>query len=248
MMKMESKYKDLFNKIHLFKDIENSKFISINNFKNPNSINYRISIPLKSNVEGLLGDMTEYIPGIVYERINGCIFKSIIKYIEDNGEYLYLDCSSLVNGQFYDHKNICELLSFNISKLNSRNIITNGRILSDYIAYNFNYKQYPMRHDSLSNNIIYNVGKINNSDIYEYHIMKWSSNILLMFDEILIDFKIDDVKVDSDILKVSFNLFISSILNPKIMYLYTDDHMSGYPNFIQYKRNEKISDILNESR
>jgi len=211
-------------------------------------LNQRISFGLSSVISPDVNDADSKIEHTVYllsSHLRNSMIKIILGDILQNGEKNYLDLTSrLLDTQISSRKIIQE-----IGRLGSNFVISNSRLSSDFMDSS-SFSVDPICLGNKMNNRIYKSGILHNRnkiDLYIDSDMGWNNNYVLLFDDVYVDINNFYYKMDTVLQKfeVGYNLGFE-IINPKVLYIFDDEHKDNYSLYKQDCRDIKISKILGE--
>ena len=248
-MELEEFFKSAFKSVNIdlpFKRVESD----ILNYKKYSlSVNLSPSI-IMDNEEMYYNLLRENIIG----EINQYILKVIIGDIKSNGSVNFIDVSNIIDNTNYSamatksRKIVTE-----IKMLNLPNVITNGRISSDYIMDSTAFNTYPIKPSLDKFNTFTKHGNLfGNIDVYLDSYMKWTDDFILSYDDVYYD--ISDIKINirqeatfSPVLKVEFMIYHNSI-NPKVTYIIENLTSNSYSKYKAELRNKRIDNLLDDDK
>ena len=145
--------------------------------------------------------------------------------------------------------NMSRKLVQQISMMNFKNIISNGKILSDYISDSVGY-HYEKMNNKLSSTFSKNGTLLGRINVFMDAFMKYNDEFILTFDEVYFDIKeitpyISVSTPDNPQLKVEFKYF-TNVLNPSVVYVV--DSETSYYRFKSERRDEIIGKLLNDDK
>jgi hypothetical protein len=248
-MELEEFFKSAFKSVNIdlpFKRVESD---ILNYQKYSLSVNLSPSI-IMDNEEMYYNLLRENIIG----EINQYILKVIIGDIKSNGSVNFIDVSNIIDNTNYSamatksRKIVTE-----IKMLNLPNVITNGRISSDYIMDSTAFNTYPIKPSLDKFNTFTKHGNLfGNIDVYLDSYMKWTDDFILSYDDVYYD--ISDIKINirqeatfSPVLKVEFMIYHNSI-NPKVTYIIENLTSNSYSKYKAELRNKRIDNLLDDDK
>ena len=218
--------------------------------------NQRFSIGLTIAPPGISEDQyIKIFSDNVLSQLSQNISKDILRYIVQNGEVHYVDLAFFNKKYINSHDEKTSLVRnivVEISSIGSVNIVSNARLVSeiqDSYSFNFNHKNV-----LTSAATIYNVGRLHAGKIIEVYvdpIMNWNDNFIMLFDSINLDISNFTLQVVDDStfnprLEVSYGLSFD-VVNPKVLYVFDNDHRENYEKCKPVIRDRKIDQILGKS-
>jgi hypothetical protein len=248
-MELEEFFKNAFKKINIdlpFKRVESD----ILNYQKYNlSVNLSPSIIMDNEVmyynllrENIIGEINQYI------------LKVIIGDIKSNGSVNFIDVSNIIDNTNYSTMaTISRKIVSEIKMLNLPNVITNGRISSDYIMDSPAFNTYPIKPSLDKFNTFTKHGNLfGNIDVYLDSYMKWTDDFILSYDDVYYD--ISDIKINirqeatfSPVLKVEFMIY-HNIINPKVTYIVENLTSNTYSKYKAELRNQRIDNLLDDDK
>jgi hypothetical protein len=242
-MKLEEFFNNAFKKIDIdlpFKRLESD----ISNYQK-----YSLSVNLSPSIQS---DEVYYIREKIVGEINQYILKVVIGDIKSNGSVNFIDVLNITNSTDYStmvdksRKIVSEIRSLNLS-----NVITNGRISSDYIMDSAAFNLAPIKIQKL--NAFTKQGNLFGSvDVYIDPYMKWDDDFILSYDDVYYD--ISDIKINirqeatfSPVLKVEFMIY-HNVINPKLTYIVENLTSTTYSKYKAELRNQRIDNLLDDDK
>jgi hypothetical protein len=209
-----------------------------------------VNLSIMDSEEMYLNLLRENIIG----EINQYILKVIIGDIKSNGSVNFIDVSNIIDNTNYSamatksRKIVSE-----IKMLNLTNVITNGRISSDYIMDSTAFNTYPIKPSLDKFNTFTKHGNIfGNIDVYLDSYMKWNDDFILSYDDVYYD--VSDIKINirqeatfSPALKVEFMIY-HNIINPKVTYIVENLTSNTYSKYKAELRNQRIDNLLDDDK
>ncbi len=195
--------------------------------------------------------------GMLLSQIKEDIIKTVTKFIYANGDRKFIDMTSKFGECALNHMSLqakSRYIVASLSKMNYNHILSGVRVVSEYLADSPAFSM-TLASGKSSGALMYPFGCLNVNgvkNIFVDPIMTWSSNYILLFDDILIDtsnclFKIHSENTFSP--KLEFKMdFKFDVINPKVVYIFEDDYMEHWGTYKQINRDTKIDYILNDSQ
>jgi hypothetical protein len=247
-MELEEFFKNAFKKIDIdlpFKRVESH----ISNYQK-----YSLSVNLSPSVMESEEMYFDKVKENIVNEINQYILKVIIGDIKSNGSVNFIDVSNIIDNTNYSamatksRKIVSE-----IKMLNLPNVITNGRISSDYIMDSTAFNTYPIKPSLDKFNTFTKHGNLfGNIDVYLDSYMKWTDDFILSYDDVYYD--VSDIKINirqeatfSPVLKVEFMIY-HNIINPKLTYIIENLTSNTYSKYKAELRNKRIDNLLDDDK
>jgi hypothetical protein len=238
---------------------KNVKFEGLENFNlstfdlyEKSSIQISLPPSVSENEEFYLNSLFEAIRNQIsldaQKRILESIHKTPSMYFIDIMSSQEKSKSNLLTD--YDtHFSLVRGLTSQVLRLNVRNIVSNGKILSEYIVDSPAFSQEPLSNKLSTSNTFIKYGKLSNINIYMDSFMKWNDDFILSYDDIYYHIKDLSLDITSDsrfapLLNVSFN-FAFRVDNPGKIWVVNDINSSGYVHYKSTLRDQKIDNLLN---
>lgn len=197
-------------------------------------------------------DYLEQVAGVIKQEIQqhvgGVIFSDVKK-----GNVNFINIIDTSNSLTNDSmQNMSRKLVQQLSMMSVKNIISNGKILSEYISDSpsYNYEKIGKvlqsstfsKHGSL-------LGRIN---VFMDSFMKYNEEFVLTFDDVYFDIKEITPYISTSVpgnaqLKVEFKYF-TNILNPSIIYIVDSETSTNYHRFKSERRDEIINKLLDDDK
>ena len=185
-MELEEFFNNAFKKIDIdlpFKRLESN----ISNYQK-----YSLSVNLPPSIQSdemYYNLLREKIVG----EINQYILKVVIGDIKSNGSVNFIDVLNITNDTDYSTMaTMSRKIVSEIKMLNLTNVITNGRISSDYIMDSSVFNFVPIKNQKM--NAFTKQGNLFGSvDVYIDQYMKWTDDFILSYDDVYYD--ISDIKI-----------------------------------------------------
>ena len=244
-MELEEFFNNAFKKIDIdlpFKRLESH----ISNYQK-----YSLSVNLSPSIQSdevYYNLLREKIVG----EINQYILKVVIGDIKSNGSVNFIDVLNITNSTDYStmvdksRKIVSEIRSLNLS-----NVITNGRISSDYIMDSSAFNFAPIKNQKL-NTFTEQGNLFGGVDVYIDSYMKWTDDFILSYDDVYYD--ISDIKINirqeatfSPFLQVEFMIY-HNIINPKLTYIVENLTSTTYSKYKSEIRNQRIDNLLDDDK
>ena len=245
-MELEEFFNNAFKKIDIdlpFKRLESN----ISNYQKYSlSVNLSPSIMQSEEVyynllrENIVGEVSQYI------------LKVVIGDIKSNGSVNFIDVLNITNDTDYSTMaTMSRKIVSEIKMLNLTNVITNGRISSDYIMDSSVFNFVPIKNQKM--NAFTKQGNLFGSvDVYIDPYMKWTDDFILSYDDVCYD--ISDIKINirqeatfSPVLKVEFMIY-HNIINPKVTYIVENLTSTTYSKYKAELRNQRIDNLLDDDK
>ena len=246
-MELEEFFNNAFKKIDIdlpFKRLESD----ISNYQK-----YSLSVNLSPSI---IMDNEEMYYNLLREKIVGEINQYILKFvtgdIKSNGGVNFIDVLNITNDTDYTTMaTISRKIVSEIRNLNLSNVITNGRISSDYIMDSSAFNFAPIKNQKL--NTFTEQGNLFGSiDVYIDSYMKWTDDFILSYDDVYYD--ISDIKINirqeatfSPVLQVEFMIY-HNIINPKVTYIVENLTSTTYSKYKAEIRNQRIDNLLDDDK
>ena len=249
-MELEEFFNKSFKKIDIdlpFKRLESD----ISNYQKY-SLSVNLSLSVIDNEEIYYNLLREKIVG----EINQYILKVVIGDIKSNGCVNFIDLSNIIDNTNYSTMaTMSRKIVSEIKMLNLPNVITNGRISSDYIMDSAAFNLAPIKIQKL--NAFTKQGNLFGSvDVYIDPYMEWTDDFILSYDDVYYD--ISDIKINirqenrqwapfSPVLKVEFMIY-HNIINPKLTYIVENLTSTTYSKYKAELRNQRIDNLLDDDK
>ena len=236
---------------------QNPKFEELGDFnqtilENYDNLSIQVSLPpsISDNEDLYLGETFN----MLRQQISMEIQKKILDYIKKSDNQYFIDLISVLNPDVSNtysesHINLMRKFTFELMKISPKNIISNGRIISDYITDSPAFvTEYHTTKLSI-NNTFTRSGKISNINVYLDSFMKYTDDFILTYDDISYDinnFKLDITRDSrfAPILQVSSN-FAFKVNNPGLIWIIENNNSKGFNNYKSTLRDKKIDNLLN---
>ena len=245
-MELEEFFNNAFKKIDIdlpFNRLESN----ISNYqKYTLSVNLSPSIMQSEEVyynllrENIVGEVSQYV------------LKVVIGDIKSNGGVNFIDILNITNDTDYSTMaTMSRKIVSEIKMLNLPNVITNGRISSDYIVDSSVFNFAPIKNQKM--NAFTKQGNLFGSvDVYIDPYMKWTDDFILSYDDVYYD--ISDIKINirqeatfSPVLQVEFMIY-HNIINPKVTYIVENLTSTTYSKYKAELRNQRIDNLLDDDK
>lgn len=234
---------------------QNPKFEGLSDFnqiilENYENLSIQVSLPpsVSDNEDLYLGETFN----VLKQKISMEVQKKILNYITKSDNQYFIDLIGVLNPDISNtysesHYNLMRKFTFELMKISPKNIISNGRIIYDYItdspAFVIEYQT-----TRLSNNTFTRSGKISNINVYLDSFMKYTDDFILTYDDILYDINNFKLDITSDsrfttILQVSSN-FAFKVNNPGLIWVIENNNSKGFNNYKSTLRDKKIDNLL----
>jgi hypothetical protein len=245
-MDIEEFFKNAFKKLDIDLPFNQVKS-NITNYQK-----YTLSVTLSPSVM----DTEEVYYNLLREKITNEIkqytLKVIISDIKSKGDINFIDIlnKGLKGAQSHHMIDNSRKIITEIKNLNLPNIITNGRICSEYIMDSSVYNNEPLNNTLLNqfNTLTKHGNLFGDIDVYIDSFMRWDDDFLLSYDDVQYD--ISDIKINitqestfSPVLKVAFILYYN-IINPKLTYIIDNINSISYLMYKPFLRNKRIDNLL----
>jgi hypothetical protein len=245
-MELEEFFKNAFKKIDIdlpFKRVES-------NISNYQKYSLSVNLSIMDSEEMYLDLLRENI----VNEINQYILKVIIGDIKSNGSVNFIDVSNIIDNTNYSAMTTkSRKIVSEIKMLNLPNVITNGRISSDYIMDSTAFNTYPIKPSLDKFNTFTKHGNLfGNIDVYLDSYMKWTDDFILSYDDVYYD--VSDIKINIrqeatffPVLKVEFMIY-HNIINPKLTYIIENLTSNTYSKYKAELRNKRIDNLLDDDK
>ena len=247
-MELEEFFKSAFKSVNIdlpFKRVESH----ISNYQK-----YSLSVNLSPSVMESEEMYFDKVKENIVNEVNQYILKVIIGDIKSNGSVNFIDVSNIIDDTNYStmatksRKVVSE-----IEMLNLPNVITNGRISSDYIMDSPAFNTYPIKPSLDKFNTFTKHGNLfGNIDVYLDSYMKWTDDFILSYDDVYYD--VSDIKINirqeatfSPVLQVEFMIY-HNIVNPKVTYIVENLTSNTYSKYKAELRNQRIDNLLDDDK
>ena len=244
-MELEEFFNNAFKKIDIdlpFKRLESD----ISNYQK-----YSLSVNLSPSIQSdevYYNLLREKIVG----EINQYILKVVIGDIKSNGSVNFIDVLNITNDTDYSTMaTMSRRIVSEIRNLNLSNVITNGRISSDYIMDSSAFNFAPIKNQKL-NTFTEHGNLFGCVDVYIDSYMKWTDDFILSYDDVYYD--ISDIKINirqeatfSPVLKVEFMIY-HNVINPKLTYIVENLTSTTYSKYKAELRNQRIDNLLDDDK
>ena len=244
-MELEEFFNNAFKKIDIdlpFKRLESD----ISNYQK-----YSLSVNLPPSIQSdemYYNLLREKIVG----EINQYILKVVIGDIKSNGSVNFINVLNITNDTDYSTMaTMSRKIVSEIKMLNLTNVITNGRISSDYIMDSSVFNFVPIKNQKMD--AFTKQGNLFGSvDVYIDPYMKWTDDFILSYDDVYYD--ISDIKINirqeatfSPVLQVEFMIY-HNIINPKLTYIVENLTSTTYSKYKAELRNQRIDNLLDDDK
>ncbi len=175
----------------------------------------------------------------IIDEILSNIYKNVFTIV---GDVSFIDCIHFTKSLLYESKYIDECYP-----LFQSNVITNPKI-GMYFSENPKFSYSGISDDiNTANNlsVINKIGLFRDKNIFVYYYMPSTENKVFSVDEVLYDFNITNLYLGQNYIYVEYIIGFEFI-NKKLIYILTDKESSEYLDYISYKRDEKITKLLDE--
>ena len=245
-MELEEFFNNAFKKIDIdlpFKRLESN----ISNYQKY-SLSVNLSPSIMQSEEVYYNLLREKIVG----EINQYILKVVIGDIKSNGSVNFINVLNITNDTDYSTMaTMSRKIVSEIKMLNLPNVITNGRISSDYIVDSSAFNFAPIKNQKL-NTFTEQGNLFGGVDVYIDSYMKWTDDFILSYDDVYYD--ISDIKINirqeatfSPVLKVEFMIY-HNIINPKVTYIVENLTSTTYSKYKAELRNQRIDNLLDDDK
>lgn len=247
-MNIEEFFKNAFKKVNIdlpFKQLESD----ISNYQ---KYNLYVNLPPK------VVDSEEMYYNLLRENIvreiNQYALKVIIGDIKSKGSVNFIDVIDI-----NDNTNYSTIISMSrkivseIKNLNLPNVITNGRIASDYLMDSPGFNTYPIKTSLDRFNTFTKHGNLFGSiDVYLDSYMKWNDDFILSYGDVYYD--LSDIKINikqepsiTQVLQIEFMIY-HEVIDPKITYIVENLTSNTYSKYKSELRNNRIDNILDDDK
>jgi hypothetical protein len=222
-------------------------FIEFKKLENFNSENLSASIKTLDHLND------DQLKSLISDELIQSLFIKLVKSIRENGKFHFLDLrgtydnnlTMFENEQKQNNKIMNYLLSFG----NESSFITNGRISTELQDHQYNLVMLSVK-DSIKaiKAIPYKIFSIYERDFFVDPFMRWTDDFILIIDKInleIIDYE-EKISNSPDIhYHLESNLkFKFELVNPKCLFVFTDEYQSNLYELISSVRNDKINSII----
>jgi hypothetical protein len=236
-------------------EFESLKYFKKTKVEDSNYIKGNVSINLPNNVssypeQDYLKQVSGVIKNEIQQHVQGVIFSEIKKGTNVNFINIIDNSNSLTN--YESIQNMSRRLVQQLSMMSVKNIISNGKILSEYIsdstAYNCEKIGKVLQSSTFSKHGSL-LGRIN---VFMDSFMKYNEEFVLTFDDVYFDIKEITPYISTSVpgnaqLKVEFKYF-TNILNPSIIYIVDSENSTNYHRFKSERRDEIINKLLDDDK
>jgi hypothetical protein len=240
---------------------QNPKFEELSNFnqtilENYDNLSIQVSLPpsVSDNEDLYLGETFN----MLRQQISMEVQKKILNYINKSDNQFFIDLIDVLNPDISkmplysdSHGNLMRRFTFELMKISPKNIISNGRIISDYITDSpaFVYEYHTTGLSTNINNTFTRSGKISNINVYLDSFMKYTDDFILTYDDISYDINNFKLEITRDsrfapILQVSSN-FAFKVNNPGLIWVIENTNSRGFNQYKSTLRDKKIDNLLN---
>jgi len=248
-IEFEKYFQTYFSKV----EFESLQYFNKIKVEDSNYIKGHVSITIPPSVSYSEQDYLEQVAGVIkneiQQHVQGVIFSDIKK--NNNANFINIIDNSNSMTSYDSIMNMSIKLVHQISIMNFKNIISNGRILSDYISDSVGYHYEKMNNKLLStfskNGTL--LGRIN---VFMNAFIKYNDEFILTFDEVYFDIKeitpyISVSAPGNPQLKVEFKYF-TNVLNPSVVYIVDSETSTNYYRFKSQRRDEIIGKLLGDDK
>ena len=182
--------------------------------------------------------------------------RTFSNFIFDVATKEYLDLTGKISWGAKTDLEITKQVILKMDSIYRKNIITNGRICSDILDHSlrFNYNK-PSNNSQRS--FMTELGDLGfssgSSNFFTDSSMRYDSNYIIMYDNALIDWDVKRVLVNNHYGSVSPQAYVDIdehmlVVNPVVLYVFTDENRGGYDKYISERREQKINTLLDEDK
>lgn len=203
-------------------------------------------------------DNEEMYYNLLKEKIAGEItqyaLKVIIGDIKSKGSVNFIDALNILDDNSTIFTMSRKIVS-EIFNLNLPNVITNGRITSDYIVDSSDFNPSSISNGRLNStfNTFEKYGDLFGSiGVYIDSYMRWTDDFILSYDDIYYD--VSDIKINIKqdpsiipVLQVEFMIY-HDVINPKLTYIVENLTSNAYSKYKSELRNKRIDNILDDDK
>lgn len=183
-------------------------------------------------------DFESHFNQILIDEISQCIEKKIFKSIFNNGKKRYLDFRGKSS----------KLDTYLIPTLDKNSKLVSGPRISVDLRNSSHFKH--VKFDNFNGKTIYPIGKFNCIDVYVNPFEIWNSNHIVSFKSINVD--ISNIQYFSDNFRPGYTSITCGlsfeVFYPEVIFIFEDDYMCGYNEYISDRRDHKIDYIVNDGR
>jgi len=248
-IEFEKYFQTYFSKV----EFESLQYFNKMKVEDSNYIKGHVSITIPPSVSHSEQDYLEQVAGVIkneiQQHVQGVIFSDIKK--NNNVNFINIIDNSNSMTSYDSIMNMSRKLVQQISMMNFKNIISNGKILSDYISDSVGY-HYEKMNNKLSSTFSKNGTLLGRINVFMDAFMKYNDEFILTFDEVYFDIKeitpyISVSTPDNPQLKVEFKYF-TNVLNPSVVYVVDSETSTNYYRFKSERRDEIIGKLLNDDK
>ncbi len=187
----------------------------------------------------------------IRNQISLDIQKNILNFIKKSSTMYFIDIMNVQNQStdFDTYSSLLRKFVSQILRLNVKNIVSNGKILSEYIVDSPAFVNHSIN-NNLSNSTYIKYGKLSNINVYMDSFMRWSDDFILSYDDIYYDIKNLKLSIMQDsrfapILNITYE-YAFKVDNPGIIWVIEDLSSSGYNHYKSTLRDKKIDNLLDQ--
>lgn len=219
-------------------------FLKWSDVKLDNSEKFSISCQIPIEMKDLNVDFKSHVNSVILNEMRIKIIKNISKQMVNNKNFLLIDLMNKKN--MFDRN---QIFSSVLSCVKYKNLVTNSRIsaeIGDSSLFHFDSFDKTKHHTGIT----YKTGKFLNLNSYCDPYLKYSEEVIILFDDIL--FNITDFNLYEDesfgniprFLLVDFTLNWNNP-NYRLVYYIDDDFNKSLPIVRSITRDKKIDELLN---
>ncbi len=233
----------------------NVKFENLEDFKTTTFDLYD-KISTQFSVPPLVSESEDFYLNALFSKLRNQISldiqKNIFNFIKKSSKMHFIDIMNVQKQttDYETHSSFVRRFVSQILRLNVKNIISNGTILSEYIVDSSSFSQNPIGNKLSTSNTFTKYGKLSNINIYMDSFMRWNDDFILSYDDIYYDIKDLKLNITQDsrfapILNITYNLAFK-VDNPGIIWVIKDINSGGYSHYKSTLRDKKIDNLLNQ--
>lgn len=233
------------------KELEFVDFCKIN--KNLNNFQrYSVSAVVNNMPQSGL-DQESYYFSIIRSEIMQHIYKIILQDLFKTKNVDFFDARPF--GDVDNYKCVSKLTDFVM--LNGafyKNLVTNGHIMAALQDSNHYFFQPTSNNIVNSSGHVYPIGKFSNLSLYVDPYMRWSDDMMCIFDDVEINIENLNARVESEAtfaLRLVVDYHMDYYINQsKLLYVVQDGnrHSNAYNEYLIKTRDEKIDSVIGEGK
>ncbi len=248
-VEFEKFFQQYFSEVE-FESLKYFKKIKVEDF---NYIKGNVSITLPPNISHSKQDYLQQVASVIKNEIQQLVQGVIFNDIKKNNNVNFINIIDNSNSMTsYDSmQNMSRRLVHQLSVMNFKNIITNGKILSDYISDSVAY-HYESVNKVISSTFSKNGSLLGKINVFMDAFMKYNEEFILTFDEVYFDIKEITPYISVSVpgnpqLRVEFKYF-TNVLNPSIVHIVDSETSTNFYRFKSERRDEIIDKLLRDDK